>query len=176
MIGEFFEAVTQFAFMRHALIVGMLAGIACGIVGTYVVARRITYIAGGIAQAGRGMYRGLSARSKSGMRSWQEASISAGDARRIQNAADKTGQRVTVVGSRAKGSARPDSDWDYIVSGKSRQRGAAKNSVPRGAAGGEIGPSGRETGIDWWQDYNRNAPNYMPLDPSRPHVIFDPQR
>jgi hypothetical protein len=110
----------------------------------------------------------------SGLRTWQEAGISRADAQRIQNAATRTNQRITVVGSRARGEAEALSDWDYIVSGPSRQRGRAKTSVPRGNAGGEIGPSGRETGIDWWQDYNPNAPNYNPLDPSRPHVIFEP--
>jgi zinc transport system permease protein len=51
MIAEFVQAVHDFAFMRYALVTGILAGIACGIVGTYVVTRRITYIAGGIAHA-----------------------------------------------------------------------------------------------------------------------------
>ncbi len=51
MFTEFFQAVGDYAFMRYALLTGVLAGIACGIVGTYVVARRITYIAGGIAHA-----------------------------------------------------------------------------------------------------------------------------
>jgi len=35
--------------MRNALLAGLLASVACGVVGTYVVVRRITYIAGGIA-------------------------------------------------------------------------------------------------------------------------------
>jgi zinc transport system permease protein len=51
MFTEFFQAVTEYTFMQYALLTGILAGIACGIVGTYVVARRITYIAGGIAHA-----------------------------------------------------------------------------------------------------------------------------
>jgi zinc transport system permease protein len=45
----FLSAVGQYAFMRNALLTGLLASVACGIVGTYVVTRRITYIAGGIA-------------------------------------------------------------------------------------------------------------------------------
>ena len=36
-------------FLRNALIAGLLASIAFGMVGTYVVTRRITYIAGAIA-------------------------------------------------------------------------------------------------------------------------------
>jgi zinc transport system permease protein len=51
MTGGFIEAVSQFTFMRHALLTGALASIACGVVGTYVVVRRITYIAGGIAHS-----------------------------------------------------------------------------------------------------------------------------
>ena len=37
--------------MQNALLMGILAAIACGVVGTYVVARRITYIAGGISHS-----------------------------------------------------------------------------------------------------------------------------
>jgi zinc transport system permease protein len=46
---ELINAVAEHAFLQHALLAGVLAGIACGIVGTYVVVRRITYIAGAIA-------------------------------------------------------------------------------------------------------------------------------
>lgn len=46
---EFFQALPQYGFLQLALATGILASIACGIVGTYVVVRRITYIAGGIA-------------------------------------------------------------------------------------------------------------------------------
>ncbi len=37
--------------MRNALIAGLLAAVACGVVGSFVVARRITYVAGGIAHS-----------------------------------------------------------------------------------------------------------------------------
>jgi len=46
---EFFEALSRYAFLQHALIAGVLAGVACGVVGSYVVVRRITSIAGAIA-------------------------------------------------------------------------------------------------------------------------------
>jgi zinc transport system permease protein len=48
---EFFEALcqSQNAFLRYALLAGLLASVACGVVGTYVVTRRISYIAGGIS-------------------------------------------------------------------------------------------------------------------------------
>ncbi len=48
-MSEFIHAVAKYEFMQMALATGLLASIACGIVGTYVVVRRISYIAGGIA-------------------------------------------------------------------------------------------------------------------------------
>ncbi len=62
-MAEFFEALTNpnIPFFRYAFIVGMLASISFGIIGTYVVARRITYIAGSISHCvlggiGAGLY------------------------------------------------------------------------------------------------------------------------
>lgn len=46
---EFLNAVRQHAFLQSALLAGVLAGVACGLVGPYIVARRITYIAGSIS-------------------------------------------------------------------------------------------------------------------------------
>jgi len=46
---EFLEAVRTCPFLQRALLTGLLASVACGVVGTYVVVRRITYLAGGIA-------------------------------------------------------------------------------------------------------------------------------
>jgi zinc transport system permease protein len=51
MLTEFLNALAQDqnAFLRYALATGILASVACGVVGTYVVTRRISYIAGGIS-------------------------------------------------------------------------------------------------------------------------------
>jgi zinc transport system permease protein len=49
IMGEFFQALLQHSFLQHALIAGLLVSVSSGIVGTYVVTRRITYLAGGIA-------------------------------------------------------------------------------------------------------------------------------
>ncbi len=46
---EFIDALWKHDFVRMALFTGILASVACGIVGTYVVTRRITYIAGSIS-------------------------------------------------------------------------------------------------------------------------------
>jgi hypothetical protein len=86
----------------------------------------------------------------------------------IQRFASKYGVDVAVVGSRARGTARADSDWDYVIGGNAQVRKAARRELPRGSAGGEI-KNGRETGIDVF-DANKN-----PLDTSRPHVIIRPK-
>ena len=48
-MAEFIQAVWDQPLVRRALLTGLLASVACGVVGTYVVVRRITYLAGGIA-------------------------------------------------------------------------------------------------------------------------------
>lgn len=46
---EFLIDLQRQVFLQHALLTGILASVACGVVGTYVVVRRISYLAGGIA-------------------------------------------------------------------------------------------------------------------------------
>ncbi len=46
---QFLTDLQNFTFLQNALLTGILASVACGIVGTYVVVRRISYIADGIA-------------------------------------------------------------------------------------------------------------------------------
>ncbi len=46
--------ILQYEFMRNALIAALLASIACGIIGVYVVVKRIVFISGGIAHAAFG--------------------------------------------------------------------------------------------------------------------------
>lgn len=55
----------QYEFIQHALIAGLLAAIACGIVGVYIVVNRIVFISGGIAHTsfggiGLGYFIGIS--------------------------------------------------------------------------------------------------------------------
>jgi len=45
----FLEALASHSFMQNALIGGILASVACGVMGTYVVVKRIGFLAGGIA-------------------------------------------------------------------------------------------------------------------------------
>lgn len=44
----------QFQFMRHALLTGLMVSIACGIIGTLVVVKRIVFLAGGISHTAYG--------------------------------------------------------------------------------------------------------------------------
>lgn len=46
---DFLSDVAKHPFLQAALATGLLVSIACGVVGTYVVVRRITYIAGSVA-------------------------------------------------------------------------------------------------------------------------------
>lgn len=48
---EFLQALWQHSFLQTAVLAGLLASIGCGIMGTYVVVKRITLIAGGIAHS-----------------------------------------------------------------------------------------------------------------------------
>ncbi len=55
----------QYTFFQHALLGSLLASVACGIIGTYIVARRLVFISGGITHAsfggiGLGLYLGIS--------------------------------------------------------------------------------------------------------------------
>lgn len=54
----------QYTFFQHALIGSLLASIVCGMVGTYIVTRRLVFISGGLTHAsfggiGLGLYTGF---------------------------------------------------------------------------------------------------------------------
>lgn len=46
---EFIDALRSSVLLQNAMLAGVMASIACGVVGSYVVVRRITYLAGGVA-------------------------------------------------------------------------------------------------------------------------------
>ena len=48
---EFFAALSAQAFLQSAVAAALLASIGCGVMGTYVVVKRIAFIAGGIAHS-----------------------------------------------------------------------------------------------------------------------------
>ncbi len=91
--------------------------------------------------------------------------ISSSNVARIQNAANRSGASITVVGSRASGTARANSDWDNILSGG---RGTqvctprdVRNSLPEGPRG---------LGEPRNQDFLRG-----PIDTSKPYITFLPR-
>ncbi len=47
----FFTALSQHEFLQTAVVAALLASIGCGVMGTYVVVKRIAFIAGGIAHS-----------------------------------------------------------------------------------------------------------------------------
>ncbi|MBI5062267.1 MAG: metal ABC transporter permease [Desulfatitalea sp.] len=46
--------IFDFAFMRHALLAGLLVSVICGVMGTLAVANRLVFLSGGIAHAAYG--------------------------------------------------------------------------------------------------------------------------
>jgi len=48
---DIFSIFTEYGFIQNALLAGILSSIACGITGTFVVVKKISYIGGGIAHA-----------------------------------------------------------------------------------------------------------------------------
>lgn len=60
-----FIELFQYTFFQNALLGSLFASIACGIIGTYIVTRRLVFISGGITHAsfggiGIGLYSGIS--------------------------------------------------------------------------------------------------------------------
>ena len=53
MIAEMVKAM-QFEFMQNAMLAGVLVSVACGIIGTYVVLKRIVFLSGGVAHTAYG--------------------------------------------------------------------------------------------------------------------------
>lgn len=90
-------------------------------------------------------------------------SLTANQITRIQNAADRTGTEISLVGSRAKGTAGPMSDWDYVVpeSTTSKIIHSLTSSLPEGWRG--IGDSRN-------QDIFRGV-----VDKLLPYITFTPR-
>jgi len=62
---EFFTGIFEYTFISHAFFAALLSSIICGILGTYIVSRRMVFISGGITHAsfggiGMAFYFGLS--------------------------------------------------------------------------------------------------------------------
>ena len=58
------ESIFSYQFFQNALIASLLTAVVCGVVGDYIVVRRIVFISGGITHAsfggiGLGLYLGI---------------------------------------------------------------------------------------------------------------------
>lgn len=51
---DFFNDLLQYGYLSHAFVACVLSGITCGIIGTYIVCRRMVFLAGGITHASFG--------------------------------------------------------------------------------------------------------------------------
>lgn len=51
---EFFSDLIQYGYLSNALAACVLSGITCGVIGTYVVCRRMVFLAGGITHSSFG--------------------------------------------------------------------------------------------------------------------------
>lgn len=51
---DFFQIILQYKFLTCSFAAGILSGIVCGIIGTYVVCRRMVFLSGGITHASFG--------------------------------------------------------------------------------------------------------------------------
>jgi zinc transport system permease protein len=57
-MNEFYTSLSQYTFLQNAVIACFLASITCGVIGSYVVVKKISFLTGGIAHsvlAGMGM-------------------------------------------------------------------------------------------------------------------------
>jgi RHS repeat-associated protein len=89
--------------------------------------------------------------------------ITAAESTRIQNAANRTGAAVTLVGSRAAGTAKASSDWDYVVNANARTRNSIARSLP--------GAGNIKEGIRPKIDVFKGA-----VDTTKPHIEFRPTK
>ncbi|MEF2148461.1 RHS repeat-associated core domain-containing protein [Aquilutibacter rugosus] len=90
------------------------------------------------------------------------SNLSAGELKRIQNAANRSGVTITVVGSRAAGTARSNSDWDYVVDSNSKTRSKLSRSLP---GAGNLN-EGQRPNIDVFRGE---------VDKSRPYIEVKPE-
>ena len=48
---DFFDALLTQSFLQYAMLAGLLASVGCGVMGTYVVVKRVNFLVGGIAHS-----------------------------------------------------------------------------------------------------------------------------
>jgi RHS repeat-associated protein len=91
------------------------------------------------------------------------ANLAPEDITRIQNAANRTNTEITVVGSRAAGTPKPNSDWDYVVPPDTKKKTvhSLSSSVPEGPRG-----LGEPRNSDFFREN---------VDQEKPYITFKPE-
>ncbi|CAH1903827.1 hypothetical protein NTGHW29_150071 [Candidatus Nitrotoga sp. HW29] len=89
-----------------------------GMIANEIATSDVPIIGGGVA---KGAIAGGGARLEN---------LGASEITRIQNAANRSGQEISVVGSRAGGMAKPASDWDYVIDANAKTRNSLSSSLP----------------------------------------------
>jgi RHS repeat-associated protein len=99
---------------------------------------------------------------KEGFKIGGKSFLTASELLRIQNAANRIGKPINVVGSRASGTAKAASDWDYVIENiNSKEWNAIKNSLP-----------GAPSRID---NLPRMIDIFKKLDASKPYITITPK-
>ena len=90
--------------------------------------------------------------------------LTADEVRRVQNAANRSGTEISVVGSRVNANKplHAGSDYDYVIFGNNKVRGSLKGSLP----GAKNVAEGFPNNLDIFKG---------PLDTSKPYVTFFPR-
>ena len=119
---------------------------------------------GGPAMGKNSDFGAWSLAANSGSRIASEVGLNAGEITRIQNAANRIGKPINLVGSRASGTANAASDWDYVIEGMTNaNKNAIKNSLP----GAPIRADQVPRNIDFFTDSLRT---------DLPHIQFTPRQ
>lgn len=94
--------------------------------------------------------------------------LTPGEKRRIQNAANKIGKPIALVGSRTTG-PNPESDWDYVIVGDNN--GKVRHKVANSLPGAEEYPRGLGGGrnLEFLGSKKNNG-----LTPGKPYILFYP--
>lgn len=93
------------------------------------------------------------------------SNLTTGERRRIQNAANRIGKPISLVGGRAAkaGGRSVNADWDYVIEGINAKK---RNSVSGSLPGAKSVRDGTRNLVDWQPG---------PVNPEVPHITFLPE-
>jgi RHS repeat-associated protein len=131
--------------------------------GEVLIMGTIALMSQGRVRAGPLAEMSAAGAANGGSRIASEAGLSAGEIARIENAANRIGKPINLVGSRASGTANAASDWDYVIEGMTN---ANKNTIKNSLPGAQIRADQVPRNIDFFTE---------PLRTDLPHIQFNPR-